>query len=179
MGKIGGDYLVELRRKGIYLIMFFFDVLEMVDDLFFLQLERSVRGFEKVFLREGFEVLGWNIGWYGVEKVFVMFEFDRVERLRVKIYFGLEFFMERGRDFYRKNERVWFVGKRFYVEKRVKENIIDVVRELFEKNQVVFGKNLWEIVKGVEIFVDYVLRFLENEVYFFFSREKEGFKYQG
>lgn len=93
-----------------------------------------MRGFEKVFLREGFEVLGWNIGWYGVEKVFVMFEFDRVERLRVKIYFGLEFFMERGRDFYRKNERVWFVGKRFYVEKRVKENIIDVVRELFEKN---------------------------------------------
>lgn len=42
---------------------------------------------------------------------------------------------------------------------------------------MVFGKNLWEIVKGVEIFVDYVLRFLENEVYFFFSREKEGFKY--
>ncbi|BAD85930.1 tRNA nucleotidyltransferase [Thermococcus kodakarensis KOD1] len=176
-GKTGGDYLAELRRKGTHLITLLFDVPEMVDDLLFPQLERSARGFEKALSREGFEVLGWNTGRYGAEKAFVMLELDRVERPRVKIHPGPEFFTERGRDFYRKNERVWLVGKRLYAEKRVKENIIDVVRELLEKNQVALGKNLRETVKGAEILVDYVPRPLENEAYLFLSREKEGLKH--
>ncbi len=107
-----------------------------------------------------------------------MLELDRVERPRVKIHPpGPEFFTERGRDFYRKNERVWLVGKRLYAEKRVKENIIDVIKELLEKNQVALGKNLRETVKGAEILVDYVPKPLENEAYLFLSREKEGLKH--
>lgn len=171
-----GNYLAEMRRKGTHLITLLFEVPELVDDLLFPQLEKSAKGFEKALSREGFEVLGWNAGRYGAEKAFIMLELDRVERPRVKIHPGPEFFTERGRDFYRKNERVWLVGKRLYAEKVVNEHIIGVLRGLLEKNQVALGKNLRETVKEAEILVDYVPKPLENEAYLFLSREKEGLK---
>ncbi|MBP1911642.1 CCA tRNA nucleotidyltransferase [Thermococcus stetteri] len=174
--RTAGDYLGELRQKGTHLVTLLFDVPPMVDDLLFPQLERSARGFEKALSREGFAVFGWNVGRYGTEKAFVMLELDRVERPRVKVHPGPEFFTERGRDFYRKNERVWLVGKRLYAEKTVKENLVDVIRELLEKNQVALGKNLREPIKKADILVDYVPKPLESEAYFFLSREKNGLK---
>jgi tRNA nucleotidyltransferase (CCA-adding enzyme) len=171
-----GDYLGELRRKGTHLITLLFNVPEMVDDLLFPQLERTAKGFEKALSREGFAVLGWNVG-RGIEgKAFIMLELDRIERPSVKVHPGPEFFTERGKDFYRKNERVWLVGKRLYTEKRVRESVVDVISELLEKNQVALGKNLREPIKKADILVDYVPRGLGAEAYLFLSRKKEGLK---
>ncbi|NJF25418.1 CCA tRNA nucleotidyltransferase [Thermococcus sp. Bubb.Bath] len=171
-----GDYLAELRRKGTHLVTLLFNVPKMVDDLLFPQLERSAKGFEKVLSKEGFGVLGWNIGRVEAGKAFIMLELDRTERASVRVHPGPEFFTERGRDFYRKNERVWLVGKRLYAEKVVKESVIDVVIELLEKSQVALGKNLRETIKGADILVDYVPKDLEVEAYLFLSRKKEGLK---
>ncbi|ASJ03610.1 CCA-adding protein [Thermococcus profundus] len=173
---IGGDYLAELRRKGTHLVTLLFAVPEMVDDLLFPQLERSAKGFEKALAREGFAVLGWNIGRCKSGKAFIMLEVDRIERPMVRIHPGPEFFTNRGWDFYQKNERVWLVGKRLYAEKAVKESITDVILELLEKNQVAMGKNLRKPIKGTDVLVDYVPRDLETEAYLFLSRKKEGLK---
>ncbi|ASJ01326.1 CCA tRNA nucleotidyltransferase [Thermococcus gorgonarius] len=170
-----GNYLDELRRKGTHLVTLIFGKQDLVDDLLLPQLERSARGFEKALEREGFRVFGWDYGYSG-DKAFIMLEVDRAERPSVRIHPGPEFFTERGRDFYRKNERVWLRGKRLYAEKSVKENILDVISELLEKNQVSLGKNLREAVKDADFLVDYVPGDLEGEAYLFLSRKKEGLK---
>ncbi|WP_010480008.1 CCA tRNA nucleotidyltransferase [Thermococcus zilligii] len=170
-----GDYLDELRRKGTHLVTLIFGKPDLIDDLLLPQLEKSARGLEKALEREGFGVLGWNCGYSG-DKAFIMLEVERVERPAVKIHPGPEFFTERGRDFYRKNGRVWLRGKMLYAEKRVKENILDVISELLEKNQASLGKNLREAVKYADFLVDYVPGELEEEAYLFLSRKKEGLK---
>jgi len=170
-----GDYLEELRQKGTHLVTLIFDKPDLMDDILLPQLERSARGFEKALKREGFGVLGWDVG-YSREKAFIMLELDRIERGRVMIKPGPEFFTERAADFYRKNERVWLRGKRLYAEKRVKENIVDVISEFLEKNQVALGKGIRENVKQADVLVDYVPKELEEAAYLFLSRKKEGLK---
>ncbi|NJE03879.1 CCA tRNA nucleotidyltransferase [Thermococcus sp. MV11] len=170
-----GSYLAELRRKGTHLVTLVFKVQELVDDLLLPQLERSARGFERALSREGFNVLGWNVGRKS-GKAFIMLEVDRRDRERVTIKPGPEFFTERGRDFYLKNERVWLVGKRLHAEKRVKESILEVIEELLKKNAVALGKGIRENVKRAEIVLDYVPKELEDEAYLFLTREKWSLK---
>ena len=170
-----GDYLGELRRKGTHLVTLTFDKPDLIDDILLPQLERSARGFEKALAREGFGVLGWDVGHSG-GKAFIMLEVDRIERGRVMIKPGPEFFTERAADFYRKNERVWLRGKRLYAEKRVKENIADVIPELLEKNRVALGKGVRERIKAVEVLVDYVPKGMAREAYLLLSRKKGGLK---
>ncbi|ASJ06357.1 CCA tRNA nucleotidyltransferase [Thermococcus pacificus] len=170
-----GNYLDELRRKGTHLVVLAFEKPDLVDDLLLPQLERSARGFEKALEREGFRVFGWDYGYSG-DKAFIMLELDRVERERVTIKPGPEFFTERGLDFYRKNERVWVRGKRLYAEKRVKENIVDVISELLEKNQVALGKGIREMIKLADVLADYAPKELEQSAYLFLSREKWNLK---
>ena len=173
-GKPKGGYLEELRRKGTHLVTLIFQPPELVDDVLLPQLERSARGFEKALQREGFNVLGWNVGRMG--RAFIMLEVDRRERERVRIKPGPEFFTDRGWDFYSKNERVWITGKRLYSEKIVRESVVDVIVELLEKNQVALGRGIREAVEGAEILVDYVPGELEGEAYLFLSREKWNLK---
>ncbi|ASJ11557.1 CCA tRNA nucleotidyltransferase [Thermococcus thioreducens] len=170
-----GSYLGELRRKGTHLVTLAFDAPNLVEDVLLPQLERTARGFEKALPREGFSVLGWNVGHSG-NKAFIMLEVDRRERERVMIKPGPEFFTERGWDFYRKNERVWIRGKRLFAEKRVKEDIAEVIVELIEKNQVAMGKNVREAIRSAEILLDYVPKELGDEAYLFLSREKWNLK---
>jgi len=172
-----GSYLEELRRKGTHLVTIMFPKPDLVDDVLLPQLERSARGFERALSREGFRVLGWDAGHRG-GKAFLMLEVDRRERERVTIKPGPEFFTERGRDFYRKNERVWVIGKRLYAEKRVKESIVDVIVELLGKNQVALGKNVRENLKSAEILLNHVPKELEEDAYLFLSREKWNLKGQ-
>ncbi|WP_457751222.1 CCA tRNA nucleotidyltransferase [Thermococcus sp.] len=172
-----GNYLSELKRKGTHLVTLVFQAPDMVEDVLLPQLERSARGFEKALSREGFNVLGWNVGHEG-SKAFIMLEVDRREREKVRIKPGPEFFTERGWDFYRKNERVWIRGKRLFAEKTVKEDITEVIVELIEKNQISTGKNLRECIKNAEILLDYVPKELKNEAYLFLSREKWNLKGQ-
>lgn len=172
-----GNYLEELRRKGTHLVTIMFPKPDLVDDVLLPQLERSARGFERALSREGFRVLGWDAG-HRAGEAFVMLEVDRREREKVTIKPGPEFFTERGWDFYRKNEKVWVIGKRLYAEKRVKENIIDVILELIEKNQVALGKNVREDIKNAKILLDYVPKELEEDAYLFLSREKWNLKGQ-
>jgi len=146
-----------------------------VEDILLPQLERSARGFEKALSREGFKVLGWNVGHDG-SKAFIMLEVDRREREKVRIKPGPEFFTERGQDFYRKNERVWIIGKRLFAEKTVKEDIAEVILELLEKNQVAMGKSVRENIRNAKIMLNYVPKELENEAYLFLSREKWNLK---
>ncbi len=170
-----GDYLSELRRKGTHLVTIMFPKPDLVDDILLPQLERSARGFEKALSGEGFRVLGWDVG-HRSGRAFVMLEVDRPEREKVTIKPGPEFFTERGRDFYRKNEKVWIIGKRLYAEKKVKSNVVDVITELLQKNQVSLGKNVREAVKGADILLDYVPKELSEEAYLFLSREKWNIK---
>ncbi len=81
-----------------------------------------------------------------------------------------------GRDFYRKNGRVWLKGKRLFAEKAVKENVVDVIAELLEKNGVALGKNLRASVRNADVLLDYVPKELEDEAYIFVSREKWNLK---
>ncbi|NJE85981.1 CCA tRNA nucleotidyltransferase [Thermococcus sp. CX2] len=173
--KPSGDYLGELRRKGTHLVTLLFPKPELVDDILLPQLERSAKGFEKALTRENFRVLGWDYGYVG-DKAFIMLELDRAERERVMIKPGPEFFTESGRDFYRKNEKVWLIGKRLYAEKRVKENVVDVIVELLGKNQVALGKQVREFIHSAGILVDYVPGELEREAYLFLSRKKWDLK---
>ncbi|ASJ08333.1 CCA-adding protein [Thermococcus siculi] len=170
-----GNYLEELRRKGTHLLTLTFDKPNLIDDILLPQLERSARGFERALSREDFTVLGWDVGHSG-GKAFIMLELDRLERERVRIKPGPEFFTERGWDFYRKNERVWLVGKRLYAEKKTDEHIVDILGKLLEKNQVAMGKGIREKVKRAEILLDYVPKELEKEAYLFLSREKWGLR---
>ena len=170
-----GNYLEELRRKGTHLITLLFHAPELVDDILLPQLERSARGFEKALQREGFGVLGWDVGRSG-GRAFIMLEIDRLERERVRIKPGPEFFTKRGLEFYRKNERVWLVGKRLYAEKMIKENVIDLTLELLKKNQVALGRGIREKVKEADILVDYVPGELGESAYLFLSREKWNLK---
>ncbi|NJE02523.1 CCA-adding protein, partial [Thermococcus sp. JdF3] len=101
---------------------------------------------------------------------------DRIVREKIAIKPGPEFFTERGWDFYRKNERVWLIGKRLYAEKRVKESIVDVIVELLEKNQVALGKQVREFIHSADILVDYVPGELKREAYLFLSRKKWNLK---
>ncbi|ASJ15354.1 CCA tRNA nucleotidyltransferase [Thermococcus radiotolerans] len=173
--KKSGSYLAELRRKGTHLVTLVFGAPDLVEDILLPQLERSARGFEKALSREGFKVLGWNVGHEG-SKAFIMLEVDRREREKVRIKPGPEFFTERGQDFYRKNERVWIIGKRLFAEKTVKEDIAEVILELLEKNQVAMGKSVRENIRNAKIMLDYVPKELEDEAYLFLSREKWNLK---
>ena len=168
------NYLEVLRERKTALLTLVFEVPEMVDDLLLPQLEKSAKGLEKALEREGFRVLGWNVG--KTEKAFIMLELDRAERERIKLKPGPEFFTERGRRFYEKNEKVWIVGKRLYSEKRVKENVLDVVIELLEKGQVSLGRGIREAVKGADVLLNYVPKDVEREAYLFLSREKWNLK---
>jgi len=172
--KPSGNYLDELRRRGTTLVTLIFEVPNMVDDVLIPQLERSARGFERALAREGFRVLGWDVGKRG--KAFIMLELDRAERERVTLKPGPEFFTERGRRFYEKNERVWIVGKRLYSEKRVREGIVEVITELLQRNQVALGKGVRESVRKANIVLNYVPKELEREAYLFLSREKWNLK---
>jgi len=173
--KKSGSYLSELRRKGTHLVTLMFQKPELVDDVLLPQLERTARGFEKALTREGFRVLGWKVG-YSKEKAFIMIETDRIERERVLIKQGPEFFTERGWDFYRKNEKIWLVGKRLYAEKKVSSFILDVLSELVEKNQVASGKGVRDFIKRAEALLDYVPKDLEEFAYLFLSREDGNLK---
>ncbi|WP_297468003.1 CCA tRNA nucleotidyltransferase [Thermococcus sp.] len=168
------NYLEVLRERKTALLTLVFEVPEMVDDLLLPQLERSAKGLEKALEREGFRVLGWNVG--KTEKAFIMLELDRAERERIKLKPGPEFFTQRGRRFYEKNEKVWIVGKRLCSEKRVKENVLDVVIELLEKGQVSLGRGIREAVKGADVLLNYVPKDVEREAYLFLSREKWNLK---
>ena len=105
-----------------------------------------------------------------------MLEVDRVERPKVKIKPGPEFFTERGLRFYLKNRKVWICGKRLYSEKVVRESIVDVIEELLEKNQVSLGKQIKEHVMQASILINYVPPELSHEAYLFLSREKWNLK---
>uniref|UniRef100_UPI002603B607 CCA tRNA nucleotidyltransferase n=1 Tax=Thermococcus sp. TaxID=35749 RepID=UPI002603B607 len=172
--KLKGSYLDELRKRGTALVTLLIDVPDMVDDILLPQLERSARGFEKALEREGFRVLGWDVG--RKSKAFIMLELDREKRERVKIKPGPEFFTERGRNFYLKNEKVWVIGKRLYSEKTVRESVVDVILELLEKNQVALGKGMREAVRKADVLLNYVPKELEEEAYLFLSREKWNLK---
>ncbi|WP_460129170.1 CCA tRNA nucleotidyltransferase [Thermococcus prieurii] len=169
-----GNYLDELRKRGTALVTLLIDVPDMVDDILLPQLERSARGFEKALEREGFRVLGWDVGRKG--KAFIMLELDRDTREKVKIKPGPEFFTERGRNFYRKNEKVWVIGKRLYSEKRVTKSVVEAIIELLDKNQVSLGKGIRDAVREADILLNYVPKELEREAYLFLSKEKWNLK---
>ena len=173
-GKPQGSYLDELRKRGTALVTLLIDAPDIVDDILLPQLERSARGFERALEREGFRVLGWDVGRKG--KAFIMLELDREKRERVRIKPGPEFFTERGRNFYRKNEKVWVVGKRLYSEKRVKEGVVEVIGELLEKNQVALGRGIRDAIMSGDVLLNYVPKELEEEAYLFMSREKWNLK---
>ncbi|ASJ10285.1 CCA-adding protein [Thermococcus sp. P6] len=169
-----GSYLSELRRKGTHLVTLLFNEPGLVDDVLFPQLLRSARGLERALSKEGFNVLGWDFG--RRDRAFIMLEIDRRERERIKLKPGPEFFTEQGWDFYRKNDRVWIVGKRLFAEKAVRENVVDVIAGLLERGQVALGKNLRESIARAEILLDYVPKELEEDAYLFLSREKWNLK---
>ncbi|NPA47708.1 MAG: CCA tRNA nucleotidyltransferase [Thermococci archaeon] len=173
-GKSIGSYLEELRKRGTALVTLLFDVQDIVDDLLLPQLERSARGFEKALGREGFEVLGWNVGRRG--RAFIMLELNRAERERIRLKPGPEFFKESGQEFYGKNEKVWIVGKRLYSERTISESVIDVVSELLRKNQVALGKGIRDAVRRADVLLNYVPKELEDEAYLLLSREKWNLK---
>ncbi len=172
--KVSGSYIKELRKRKTGLVTILFEAPELVDDLLIPQLERSARGLERALKREGFNVLGWNVG--KSKWAFIMLEVDRVERERVKLKPGPEFFAERAVDFYRKNEKVWLFGKRLYSEKWVRESVVDVIEELFKKGQVALGRGIKKAVRNSDVLLNYVPRDLEGEAYLFLSREKWGLK---
>ncbi len=170
-----GSYRGELRRKGSHLLTLLFDKPDMIDDLLLPQLEKSAKGISKALGREGFRLFGWSAGYEG-ETAFIMFEIDRIERERVTVKRGPEFFTRNGLNFYRKNERVWLEGKRLYAEKQVKENIVDVLTDILGRNQVSLGKGIAGLVKEADVLVDYVPKELEQRAYFFLSREELNLK---
>ncbi|RLF79928.1 CCA-adding protein, partial [Thermococci archaeon] len=79
-------------------------------------------------------------------------------------------------DFYGKNQKVWVRGKRLYSEKGVEEGVVEVIENLFAKNQVSLGKNIRESVKNADILINFVPRELEDEAYLFLSKEKWNIK---
>ncbi len=170
-----GSYLRELRERGTHLLTLLFEKPDLIDDVLLPQLEKSAKGLERALAREGFGVLGWDTGYSG-RRAFLMLELERIERGRVRIRPGPEFFTERALDFYAKNETVWIEGKRLYTEKKVTENVVDVVLSLLEKNQVPLGKNLREAIRGADVLVDYVPPELKREAYLFLRRERKRIK---
>ncbi len=170
-----GSYLRELRERGTHLLTLLFEKPDLIDDVLLPQLEKSARGLGRALAREGFGVLEWDTGYSG-GRAFLMLELERIERGRVRIRPGPEFFTERALDFYAKNETVWIEGKRLYTEKKVTENVVEVVRGLLEKSQVPLGKNLREAIKGADVLVDYVPPELEREAYLFLRRERKRIK---
>ncbi|WP_456366022.1 CCA tRNA nucleotidyltransferase [Thermococcus sp.] len=172
---VPGNYTDELRRKGTHLLTIIFERPGLVDDVLLPQLEKSAKGFGKALKREGFGVLGWDVG-RSRGRAFLLLELERIERGRVRIRPGPEFFTERALEFYAKNDRVWIEGKRLYAEKGITENVVDVVQGLLEKNQIPLGKNLREAVKEADVLVDYVPLELEREAYLFLRRERKRIK---
>ncbi len=172
-----GDYRLELRRKGSHILTLIFNKPNLVDDLLLPQLERSARGIEKALERENFRVFGWDVG-YVRDWAFIMLELDRLEREKVAIKEGPEFFTRNGLDFYRKNERVWVKGKRLYAEKTIEENVMNVLIGLIRRNQISLGKSITDSVRNTDVLVDYVPKELEQRVYLFLSREEWNLKKQ-
>ncbi|HDG64364.1 MAG TPA: CCA tRNA nucleotidyltransferase [Thermococcus sp.] len=169
-----GDYKVLLREKGTNLIVILFPKPELIDDVLIPQLERSAKGLEKSLKKEGFEV--FDLNWGYKNKAFIMLEIDRIKRPRTKLKLGPEFLTNRALDFYGKNQKVWVRGKRLYSEKGVEEGVVEVIENLFAKNQVSLGKNIRESVKNADILINFVPRELEDEAYLFLSKEKWNIK---
>ncbi|AHF79422.1 CCA tRNA nucleotidyltransferase [Thermococcus paralvinellae] len=169
-----GDYKKVLREKGTKLVTLLFKKPDLIDDLLLPQLEKSAKGFMKALELQGFRV--FETHWGYKDKAFIMLEVDRVERSRIEIKPGPEFFTERGLRFYSKNQKVWIRGKRLYSEKVVKEGIVDVIRELLEKNQVSLGKQVKEYIMRADILINFVPPELSDEAYLFLSREKWNLK---
>ncbi|WP_297417838.1 CCA tRNA nucleotidyltransferase [Thermococcus sp.] len=172
-----GDYRLELRRKGSHILTLIFNKPNLVDDLLLPQLERSARGIEKVLERENFRVFGWDVG-YARDWAFIMLELDRLEREKVTIKEGPEFFTRNGLDFYRKNERVWIKGKRLYAEKTIEENVMNVLIGLIGRDQISLGKSITDSVRNTDVLVDYVPKELEQRAYLFLSKEEWNLKKQ-
>ncbi len=169
-----GDYKRTLREKGTKLVTLLFEKPDLIDDLLLPQLEKSAKGFMKALELQGFRV--FEAHWGYKDKAFIMLEVDRTEKPRIEIKPGPEFFTERGLRFYSKNQKVWIRGKRLYSEKVVKESIVDVIRELLEKNQVSLGKQVKEHVMQADILINFVPPELSDEAYLFLSREKWNLK---
>ncbi|NJE07010.1 CCA tRNA nucleotidyltransferase [Thermococcus sp. M39] len=169
-----GDYKKLLREKGTKLVTLLFEKPDLIDDLLLPQLEKSAKGFMKALELQGFRV--FEAHWGYKDKAFIMLEVDRVERSRIEIKPGPEFFTERGLRFYSKNQKVWIRGKRLYSEKVVKESIVDVIRGLLEKNQVSLGKQVKEHIMQADILINFVPPELSDEAYLFLSREKWNLK---
>ena len=54
--------------------------------------------------------------------------------------------------------------------------MVEVIENLFAKNQVSLGKNIRESVKNADILINFVPRELEDEAYLFLSKEKWNIK---
>lgn len=168
------DYKEVLMERRTNLVTLLFEKPDLVDDLLLPQLEKSARGFMKALELQGFGV--FEAHWGYKDKAFIMLEVDRVERPKVEIKPGPEFFTEGGLRFYSKNQKVWIRGKRLYSEKVVKESVVDVIRELLEKNQVSLGKQVKEHIMQADILINFVPPELSHEAYLFLSREKWNLK---
>ncbi|WP_457754622.1 CCA tRNA nucleotidyltransferase [Thermococcus sp.] len=168
------DYKKLLREKGTKLVTLLFEKPDLIDDLLLPQLEKSAKGFMKALELRGFRV--FEAHWGYKNKAFIMLEVDRTEKPRIEIKPGPEFFTERGLRLYSKNQKVWIRGKRLYSEKVVKESIVDVIRELLEKNQVSLGKQVRENIMQADILINFVPPELSDEAYLFLSREKWNLK---
>ena len=169
-----GNYRGLLREKGTNLVTILFQKPDLVDDILLPQLEKSARGLEKVLKKKGFDVV--DINWGYMEKAFIMLEVDKVHRPKVSLKMGPEFLTESGVEFYKRNKKVWIRGKRLYSEKEVTENIVDVIKELFIKNQVALGRSIKKEIINSDILVNFVPPKLEKEAYLFLSKEKWNVK---
>ncbi|USG99592.1 CCA tRNA nucleotidyltransferase [Thermococcus argininiproducens] len=169
-----GNYRRLLREKGTNLVTILFQKPDLVDDILLPQLEKSARGLEKVLKKKGFDVV--DINWGYMEKAFIMLEVDKVHRPKMSLKIGPEFLTESGAEFYKKNKKVWIRGKRLYSEKEVTENIVDVIKELFIKNQVALGRTIKKEITNSDILVNFVPPKLEKEAYLFLSKEKWNVK---
>lgn len=169
-----GDYKELLRRKGTNLVTLLFEKPDLIDDVLLPQLEKSAKGFEKALKLRGFEVYASNWGYR--EKAFIMLEIDRLEKPKIEIRQGPEFYTERGLNFYVKNERVWIRGRRLFSEREVIDTIVDLIVELLDKNQVSLGKNVRDFIRNARILINFVPLELKDEAYLFLSKEKWNLK---
>lgn len=169
-----GDYKELLRKKGTNLVTLLFEKPDLIDDVLLPQLEKSAKGFEKALELRGFRVYDSNWGYK--EKAFIMLEIDRLEKPKIGIKQGPEFYTERGLNFYVKNERVWIRGRQLFSEKEATNTIVDLIVELLDKNQVSLGKNVRDFIRNAKILINFVPPELKDEAYLFLSKEKWDLK---
>ena len=168
------DYRELIQRKGTHLIVLLFEKPPFIDDVLLPQLEKSARGLWNAVEKAGFNVYDANWG-YG-EKAFIMLEVEGLERPKIKVHPGPEFYTSRGLNFYKKHDMVWVRGRNLFSEKHQKSHIVDVIIDLLEKNQVSLGRNLRDAIKEADILVDFVPPGLKREAYLFLSKKKWNLK---